>query len=307
MDMKSRYTYPLFFLLMAAFLLLASACSQTITTPAASGSSSLTPLQVLQKSADAMKQLKSSHVEIQSTNSLQSSGATGTSTIEGTPVPQNANVSIKGSGDQALPDAAQMHLTVNSDNQTTNLSQVLQGDKVYVQNTQGQWYVMSKSDLAQYVGNPFAGVTVDENSLLGLVQHSNISDHGAENLNGQSLRHISADLDKTALRQLLNENPDLKNALGQQNIDTLLNNTKSFKSTVDTWIDESQFYVHRTQLQVNLVADTSQLGGNAPKSVTTNLNTIVDLSKFNESVTVTPPTNATPTSDPGSVFGIHKA
>jgi Family of unknown function (DUF6612) len=306
MDMKSRYIFPVLFLLMAASLLF-SACSQPVSTPGASGTSSLTPLQVLQKSADAMKQLKSSHVEIQSTNSLQSSGATGTPTIEGTPVPQNADVSIKGSGDQALPDAAQMHLTVNSGNQSTTLSQVLQGDKVYVQNTQGQWYVMNKSDLAQYVGNPFAGVNVDENSLLGLVQHSNISDHGTENLNGQNLRHISADLDKTALRQLLNENPDLKNALGQQNIDTLLNNTKSFKSTVDIWIDESQFYVHRTQLQVNLVADTSQLGGNAPKSVTTNLNTIVDLSKFNDPITVTAPANATPTSDPSTVFGISKA
>ncbi len=305
--MKSRYIYPVLFLLMAASLLLFSACSQTITTPGTTGASSLTPLQLLQKSADAMKQLKSSHVEIQSTNNVQSSGATGTVTVNGTPVPQNADVSIKGSGDQALPDAAQMHLTVSSGNQTSNLSQVLQGDKVYVQNTQGQWYVMNKSDLAQYVGNPFAGVNVDENSLLGLVQHANISDHGAENLNGQNLRHISADLDKTALRQLLNENPDLKNSLGQQNIDTLLNNTKSFKSSVDTWIDESQFYVHRTQLQVNLVADTSQLGGTAPKSVTTNLNTIVDLSKFNEPVTINPPANAIPTSDPSTVFGISKA
>src|SRR5437762_11479766 len=105
--MKSRYIYPLLFLLMTALLF--SACSQPITTPGATGTSSLTPLQVLQKSADVMKQLKSSHVEIQSTNNLQSSGATGTSTIEGTPVPQNASVSIKGSGDQALPDAAQMH------------------------------------------------------------------------------------------------------------------------------------------------------------------------------------------------------
>jgi hypothetical protein len=102
-------------------------------------------------------------------------------------------------------------------------------------------------------------------------------------------------LDKDALRQLLNANAQLKNSLGTANIDSVLNNTKSFLSTVDVWIDETNFYVHRTELKINLDADTSSVGNGAPTSVKSATDTIVDLSKFNDAVTITPPTNATPT------------
>jgi hypothetical protein len=210
-------------------------------------------------------------------------------------------VNIAGSGDLVLPDQQQLHLTIN---QATNVAEVMQGNKVYVQNTQGQWYVLNKSDFTNAIGNPFAGVNIDENSLMGLVQHSKITDHGDENLNGQNLRHISADLDKTALRQMLTSNPQLQGMLGGQNLDTLLNNTKTFQSTIDLWIDETQFYVHRTQLKLNMVTNTSSLSESAPPNVIANLNTIVDLSNFNAPVTITPPANAIPTNNPGSIIGI---
>lgn len=310
--MGMRKRYPLFFL--ASIVLLITGCTQTTTgtTP-----STLSPLQVLQNSANTMKQLKSSHFEIQLTDNTQTTGsaaattttptAKGTPAASGTVAPQNLNVNIKGSGDQAGPDQTQMQVTIASLNTTTKLAEVTQSDKVYVQNAQGQWYVLNKTDLAKYAGNnPFSGMNIDQNSLLGLVQQANITDRGTEALNGQNLRHISADLNKTALRQLLSSNPDLKNALGQQNLDTLLNRTKSFKSTVDVWIDESKFYVHRTQLKLNMVADTSDVSNEAPKTVSTDLNSIIDLSKFNEPVTINVPTNATPTDNPGAIFGIGK-
>lgn len=101
---------------------------------------------------------------------------------------------------------------------------------------------------------------------------------------------------------MLNNNPDLKSTLGQQNIDTLLNHTKSFKSTIDVWIDETQFYVYRTELKLNMVADTTGIRNEVPQIVSTNLDTIVDLSKFNQPVTFTVPSNATPT----TVIGIGK-
>ena len=144
---------------------------------------------------------------------------------------------------------------------------------------------------------------LDQNSLLGLALHSNITDHGTQTLNGQSLRHISAVLDKEAVRQLLSQNPDLKSAVGQQNLDTLLNNTKTFNSSADVWIDETNFYVHRSEFKLNFTADTSQVGGQVPQSVGTNLDSILDLSKFNETVNITPPSNATPTNNPGAIFG----
>jgi hypothetical protein len=308
--MKKRYL--ILALTLISTVMFISACSQPITGPTTGTTSSLTPLQVLQKSANAMQQLKSAHVEIQSTNNVQSSNAdttvaTPTATAaSSTPIPTTSSLTIKGSGDEALPDQEQLNLTIN---QNTHLAEIVQGNKVYVQNAQGQWYVLDKSAFQGIVANPFAGVNFDQNSLLALIQHTQITDHGTQSLNGQNLRHITATLDKEGVRQLLNDNPQLAGSLGGQNIDAILNNTKSFLSSVDVWIDESQFYVHRTELKLNLVADTRGLNGTPtatppPSSITTNLDTVVDLSKFNVPVVITPPTNAISTNNPGAIFGL---
>lgn len=301
--MRKSYAIPFLALLLTA--LFASACSSTVTTP--SSGSSLTPLQVLQKSADAMKQLKSSHVEIQNTSTVQTAGATSvTPTTTGTPAANNITVKLTGSGDEALPDSEQIKLTIN---QGTTLSEILQGQKVYVQNAQGKWYVLDKSSLQGAVGNTFSGFNIDQNTLIGLIQHAKITDHGAQQLNGQSLRHITADLDKAALAQLLKDNPQLSGGISQQNIDAVLSKTKSFKSSVDVWIDETQFYVHRTEFKLSLDLDTSSISGTptvagtVPTSVTSNQDSIIDLSKFNVPVTITPPTNAIPTNDPTVILG----
>lgn len=278
--------------MLSVLLLLISACSQ----PGTGGTSSLTPLQVIQNSTKAMKQLKSLHTELQSSNHTQISSAT-------SGVPSDVSTNIMGNGDQMPPNQAQMNLTVNG---TTHVSQVIDGDKVYVQNAQGQWYVLSKSTLEGAAGNPFSSVNIDQNGLLGLIEHAKITDHGADTLNGQSLRHISADLDKTALHQLLTDNPQLQGILGQQNIDNVLDKTKSFQSTIDVWIDEANFYVHRTQLKLKMTVDSTGVTGTGASTTMTDLSSTVDLSKFNEPVTITPPTNAIPTNHPSGIFGFGK-
>jgi hypothetical protein len=290
----------LFYFIFATCVLLVSACS---APGAPTGGSSLTPLEVLQKSADAMKQLKAAHIELQIASSTQGrSLGSGTPTASG-----NVNLNIKGSGDEALPDQEELRITVN---QKANMAEVVQDGKVYLQNATGQWYVLDKSAVEGSVGNPFAGINLDQNSLLALIQHAQIVDHGDESLNNVSLRHISAALDKQGIKQLLQDNPQLAGQIGQQNVDTLLTSATSFQSSIDVWIDESQFYVHRTQLKLNLQANTSAIQGTPTAagpvpaaSVTTALDSVVDLSKFNENITITPPTDAIPTSDPGSVFG----
>ncbi len=277
-----------------------SACSQP-TSPASNSSSSLTVGQVLQKSANAMKQLKSSHVDLQSTTNVQASGGTATTgTSSATSTAQNVTVQVKGSGNQQLPDQEQLNLTLNN---TTNVAEILQGNKVYIKNNQGKWYVLDKNSLQGAVGNPFSGFTIDQNSLLGLLQDIKLTDHGTQSLNGVNLRHITAQLDKNALEKLVNSDPQLKSTFGQQNIATVLNNTKSFLSTVDVWIDETNFYVHRSELKVNLAANTSSVANGAPTAVKTGLDLIVDLSKFNVPITITAPTNATPTNNPAAVLG----
>jgi hypothetical protein len=292
--MSLQKRVPILAVAMVGILMLISACSQPIST-GSNASSSLSVGQVLQKSANAMKQLKSSHVNLQSTTNVQTRGASAT-----TGTSQNISVQVKGNGDQQLPDQEQLNLTLDN---TTNVAEILQGDKVYVKNNQGKWYVLDKTTLQNSVGNPFSGFTIDQNSLLGLLQDIKLTDHGTESLNGVSLRHITAQLDKTALKQLLNSDPQLKNTFGSQNIDTVLDNTKTFLSTADVWIDETNFYVHRSELKVNLAVDTSAVGNGAPASVKTALDLIVDLSKFNDPVTITPPTNATPTNNPAAVLG----
>ncbi len=293
--MTIQKNYGMLLLALGMVALLISACSQTT---ASTPTSNYTPLQVLQKSEHAMKQVTSSHIVIQSNDNVQASG-TPTTTTSGTSLPDNVNLSISGTGDQSQQGGQQLALEIN----TLKLSEVVQGNNIYVENPQGKWYVLNKSNF-QGLASPFSGVTIDQNTLLGIIQNVQITDHGIQSLNGQNLRHITGSLDKTALAQLINENAQLKSQFGQQDITTLLNNTKSFQASVDLWIDESQFHLHRTQLVVNLTADTSAITHSAVSTTSVQINTTLDLSKFNEPVTITIPTNATPTNNPATILGI---
>ena len=305
---------PVFLLIaLASVLLLISACSPSISIP---GGSSITVLQLLQNSSSAMSKLKSAHIDVKANGSGQAlTSSTATPTTNSTPTTSDVTFGLTGSGDEALPneEAMQFNVTQNVTNTTSNLSQIVQGDKVYIKNTKGQWYVLDKSVLKNYVGNPFSGINnADLSFLIGLLEHTKITDNGVESLNGQNLRHITIALDQVALKQFLSTNQQLLDILGQQNLNAILEHTKAFSSTVDLWIDEATFYLHRTELKFNLSADTSTLGQYltptintvvVPSNITTNFDSVVDLSKFNEPVTITPPTNAIPTNDPTVVFG----
>lgn len=288
-----------FFLACIPLVLLAlfiSACSSTGN----SGSSNLTVLQVLQNSATAMQKLKSSHIDFSLTGSASASA---TATPTSTTSPSSVNFSVKGNGDEALPNES-LNITTA---QGTNLAEIVLGNKVYIQNAKGQWYVLDKSSLQGITGNPFAGIdTSNINDILALAQHAKITDHGDQNLNGQSLRHITIALDKQGLQQLLTQNGQLASVIGQQAVNTIINGTQGFNSTLDIWIDETNFYVHRTELKLNvnanLSAATATTGGNVPSNVSTTIDSIVDLSKFNEPVNITAPANAIPTNNPVSIF-----
>jgi len=267
-------------------------------------------LQVLQNSAKAMKDLKSAHIETKTTGTLQSIGT------PGTPTPTTARslmFKVSGSGDEALPNEEQLQVTVSQGKNSSpaNLAEIVQGDKVYVQNTKGQWYVLDKSELEGFTGNPFSGINgLDPNALLGLLQDTQITDHGDELLNGESLRHISVALDKAGFKKILNSDPQLGNLFGQQNIEIILNSTKLFASSLDLWIDETNFYVHRTEFKINVDEDISSLSQSLtpvvtlplPAGVITSFDSTLDLSKFNDPVMITPPTGAIPTDNPISIF-----
>jgi len=306
---------------LAIVLLLISACSPT---GGGSSGSKLTVLQLLQNSSKAMSQLKSAHVDLKANGSGQAittnaTPTTGTTTtITPTATVNQVTFNLIGSGDEALPNQEVMQFDVSQNGATTtpttsHLEQIVQGDKVYIKNTKGQWYVLDKSVLKGYVDNPFSGIkSPDLTELIGLLEHTKITDNGVQSLNGQDLRHITIAMDKVALKQFLSNNQQLIDILGQQNLNAIIDNTKTFSSTVDLWIDEATAYVHRTELKFNLGVDTGTLSRSitptvttviVPSNVTTKFDSIVDLSKFNESVTVTTPTGAIPTNDPTTVFG----
>ena len=317
--------HSLLLVALATVLLLISACSPI---GGGSGGSNLTVLQLLQNSSKAMSQLKSTHIDLKANGSGQaittnatstptSTTGTGTPTTTTTAV-NNVTFNLIGSGDEALPNVEAMQFDVSQNGATTtpttsHLEQIVQGDKVYIKNTKGQWYVLDKSVLKGYVDNPFSGVkSPDLTELIGLLEHTQITDNGIQSLNGQNLRHITIAMDKEALKQFLSNNQQLIDILGQQNLNAVIDNTKTFSSTVDLWIDEATAYVHRTELKFNLGVNTGTLSQSitptvttviVPANVTTKFDSIVDLSKFNESVTVTTPTGAIPTNDPTTVFG----
>lgn len=295
---------------LAALLLLVSACSM----PGGSGTATSTPqsnltvMQVLQNSQKAMSQLKSAHVVLNIKGTGQSSGATtpttGTPTLNGV-----VSFALTGSGDEALPGQEQLNLTVtqSATNTTASVAEILSGGKLYAQ-FGGQWYVLNGSS---GVAHPLAGLSSpDMSQLLGLLNHMQIVDHGDQSLNGTTLRHITFKLDKFALQQLLDSNQQIVNMVGQANIDAVLANTQTFNSTLDLWIDETQFYVHRAEFKLNLNVNpagisqsitptpSSPFEGALPTSALANLDSIVDLSNFNEPVTITPPANATPVAIP---------
>jgi hypothetical protein len=247
---------------------------------------------VIQKSASAMKDVKTTHVDLNVTSKINGASVTGLAT------PSNMDITLQGSGDQSIPDNQQkMDLTVGIYSLSVPFSEVITGDKVYIKNPQAQWYFLDRTTLSEQAGcnltSLFSGRTIDANSLLGLIEHIQVIDHGNENLHGQSLRHITANMDKAALKQLVSGNPQLKCAIGSVDLNTV----KNLSGSVDVFIDEQQFYVHRTQLKIN--QDTDSNGA----TTSANSNLTMDLSNFNQPVTITAPTSATPLTDPKQLLG----
>ena len=281
-----------------AFALLLSACGTN-------GSSSQTAGQVLQDSLNAMKQLKAVHVDMKFSGGL-SYGSTGTAGTTTHPI----TVNVIANGDEVKPNQDVIHVDAGPG---YNLSEITVGNKVYVQNSKGQWYVLDASSYKGSPNDPFARLDASNyNQLLTLAQKATITDHGNQTLNGVSLRHITVTLGKNALRDLLNATGETGklSPTQQQNLNKMLNNVKLVNPTLDLWIDDATHYVHRMEVKFSLTMNTSSMVSpttstfTIPGNMSTTVDTIIDYSKFNESITISAPANAIPTSNPSTIFGI---
>ena len=259
-------------------LFITTACDQSTNLSRTTKKNGLTPTQILQKSSRAMKQLSSAHIVLQSQYTWQATK----------PEKGSATVTLRGIGDVTSPNGEQMQFILN---QGPLIRQVVQGRMVYFQMPQGNWYAIDKSTLQQQIGSPLAGFAIDQNTILPVVQKARLTDHGIVVQNGQHLRHITASLNKIGARQLLNTNPYLISKLGQPNVDAALHNLQPFQVTINLWINEQNFSVSRSILDIRSTVHAP--GNGNTSSATTHLNTNVVLSQFNQPVSITPPAHAT--------------
>ena len=294
------------FLAMVAILLFMSACGSN-------SSSSLSAGQVIINTSSAMKQLKTVHVNM---TVAVTAGVSGLPTpTTGSSTPKSYTININGSGDEVLPDQASLKVSLGGLGSNYSFAEITKGQQVYIQNKQGQWYVIDKSKLSSNSStSAISSASVpDFNKLLDLAQkNAKLTDHGDETLNGASLRHISVTLDKNGIKQLLQSYGQLQGMTGtsQQTFDQFFNSAKDLNATLDFWIDESTSYLHRFEMKFNLSLDLSQFITPTPGSTTTSgagtsikFDAIIDLSKFNDSsIKISAPPNAIPTEDPSVIF-----
>jgi len=303
--MTKHTGFSLLFLLVCGTLLF-SACTTTTTPDAIKGTQ--TPLQVLQKSQNAMKKLTSVHLGLTSSSTIQLP-----TTSSSSATPTAITTLTTGNGDEKIPGQVALHLTtrVGTTGQSITLAEIVLNNKLYIQNTKGQWYVLDTSKLSGTTGIPTRGNDASTvNNVLALAQKATLTDHGIVTLNGQKLRRLTVTFGKDALPQLLNASGQTQNAQTQQSTAQLLKSIKSFQAQVDFWIDENTSYVHQMDEKISLKLDRSALGttgtpagtSTTAASSATTMDTLIDLSKFNQPVTITAPANAISTTNILSIF-----
>ncbi|HEY7416699.1 MAG TPA: DUF6612 family protein, partial [Ktedonobacteraceae bacterium] len=270
--MKTRITFPgrlLSLSLGMAMLCLLSACSVFGLGATPQGNASQTPTQVLQSAATAMQQLKSAHIAMN----------VGTTTNGGTTADQqNGTLSVQANGDQLFPNESSLHLSVGAmmGNNPTTFSEIVTGNKLYVQNNQGQWHVIDEGKLT---GATFSTIQVSNyNNLLMLAQNANVTDHGQEALNGQTTRHLTVTFNGDALKTLLSATGQLGSLSmqQQQNLNQALSQIKLNSSALDLWIDTTSSYVSRLELKFS-ISSTNAGATNENASV----DATIDYSKYN--------------------------
>ncbi len=299
--LKMRYLL----LSLGIVLLFVSACGSITGTPG----SSQTAIQVLQKSAVAMKGLKTVHFDMNLGETLNMGTSTSSSTT-----PNHFNITVKANGDEVVPNQVSLQTTTATNvGSSSNLkfAETVTGGKVYIQNSKGQWFVLSESQFKSAGTNPFAGTDISGyNNLLTLAQKATFVDHGDQTLNGVSLRHITVTLGKNTLSDLLNATGALNKLSTQQQqaMNKLLSNIKLQNASLDLWIDENTDYVHQMAIKFTMNINTASLvtpttsSSSTPSNISTAIDITINYSKFNAPITIKAPANAIPTNNILSAF-----
>ena len=267
-------------------LLLTGICTLLFILASCSAPGANSPAQTLQNSGIAMSKLSSVHFDLQSSVVVRSNDSS----------TNGVTYTVTGQGDAATPDKAQVNLSSAGN---PLLSLVSDGQQAYVQVKGGSWYSVDKSKIKDAEQNFFSqSLATRLGQIMGALQDAQLTDHGQETVNGASLDHITATLDAQTLKTL---SSDL-NGLAPANDQSQLNQIT--KAVLDVWIDPATSYVHVAKIDVVTQVDAGALQHfsgqtiNATGALPIEMKAQVTFSKFNQPVTIQPPANSTPLTQP---------
>jgi hypothetical protein len=267
--LQSKRMAPLFSLLFLTLLF--TACGSVSgtashSTPTPTPTPVPQPLQkLLADSQSAMSKLSSEHMMI--TASMKSQGGnTGGNASENTYMTYEADMkkphqfSVKTSTDTQIKTMDQKYDTV----------EVIDGDKLYVQNKLGKWYVINN-------GAASKKSAVASDKFFQLAMQGKITDKGYVMMDGIQVRHITSIISNATPNSLFGLfGSNLTNGAGSKNV------------TLDFWIDESTHYIHEITMRFPVTTSSSRA------TMTWDVNVQENMSNFNRPVTITIPAHAIP-------------
>lgn len=208
------------------------------------------------------------------------------------PLPGGEPITLQGGGDEIVPGQQQIHFArMNPGSPGFHASEIMQKAQVYFQALTGKWYVISKPTLQAQSYPMFTDTgLVQANRLLDVaLAHGQLIDDGYDTVANQKLHHIAVTIDKSAWQSLFAA--DAQNMSAYQ---SMKNKVSQLSGNIEFWIDESTFYIHSFLLTFGYDATCYNNDGTLLGTYHLDQRLTMDFSKFNQPITITPPTQATP-------------
>jgi hypothetical protein len=314
MRRKSQMSWTVLLLVLVLVLVAAVGCggsssssSGGSSSPAATGD--LTADQIVQQSAEKMKDVKSAAMTADVALEVQGDASKMTDPTQKAMLSQGLSLHLDGKS-QTDPMAADMKVSVGLAGQTIDLGVIADGDTAYVE-YQGKYYKVDQKNTKSVTDAAGSGLSpMDQLKKQGLdidkwgVKYELL---GTEDMNGAQVYHVKATVDtKAMVADLMKQmsNPDLGAKLGDpatakqlqqglaQNkaqIDELSNSVKAV--TGDYWYAVDTLYL--TKATWNVALDTKGLKDMQGVDGMT-MKADLTMSGFNEPVTVSPPAKSLP-------------
>jgi hypothetical protein len=270
---RSKKMAPLFGLLFLTTLFTAcGSVGSIVSQPAPTPTPAPRTLQkLLADGKDAMGKLSTEHIVI--TMSMKSQGGnTGGTSSE----------SMKYDADMKKPHQLSVKtstdLQITTMDQKQNTDEVIDGDKLYMQNKLGKWFV---------IGNGAASTkpAVASEKFFQLAMQGKITDKGHVMMDGVQVRHITSVISNATSNSLSGMfGSNLTNGAGSKNV------------TLDFWIDENTNYIHEITMRFAITTGSSRT------TMTWDANVQENFSNFNRPVTITIPTHAIPATSVNEVL-----